>query len=60
MSRYYWTCPSCGANLDPNEKCEECRNKKKEPNGGQPTRLNQSGLLQSFYSQYSIFAEEMQ
>jgi transcription initiation factor IIE alpha subunit len=19
---YYWTCPDCGANLDPNEKCD--------------------------------------
>jgi len=19
---YYWTCPYCGANLDPNEKCD--------------------------------------
>ena len=19
---YYWTCPLCGANLDPNEKCD--------------------------------------
>ena len=26
MSRktYYWTCPYCGANLDPNESCD-CR-----------------------------------
>lgn len=24
MSRetYYWTCPKCGANLDPNESCD--------------------------------------
>ena len=20
--QYYWTCPLCGANLDPGEKCE--------------------------------------
>ena len=23
-SSYYWTCPHCGANLDPGEKCD-CR-----------------------------------
>lgn len=39
MSRYFWTCPECGANLEPNERCEDCQDKKKEPNGGQPTRL---------------------
>ena len=22
MSTYYWTCPHCGANLDPGEKCD--------------------------------------
>ena len=22
---YYWTCPNCGANLDPGEKCD-CNN----------------------------------
>ena len=22
MSRYYRTCPDCGANLDPGEKCD--------------------------------------
>lgn len=21
---YYWTCPGCGANLDPGESCEDC------------------------------------
>lgn len=27
MSRdtYYWTCPYCGSNLDPEERCD-CRN----------------------------------
>lgn len=25
---YYWTCPECGANLDPGEKCE-CENNNK-------------------------------
>lgn len=24
MSTYYWTCPKCGANLDPGEQCD-CR-----------------------------------
>ncbi len=22
MNTYYWTCPHCGANLDPGEHCE--------------------------------------
>lgn len=22
MSTYYWTCPKCGANLDPGESCD--------------------------------------
>ena len=26
---YYWTCPDCGANLDPGEKCD-CKNETKE------------------------------
>lgn len=26
---YYWTCPDCGANLDPGEKCD-CKDDKKE------------------------------
>jgi hypothetical protein len=26
---YYWTCPNCGANLDPGEKCD-CENETKE------------------------------
>ena len=28
---YYWTCPYCGANLDPGEKCD-C-NKEETDNG---------------------------
>ena len=24
---YYRTCPGCGANLDPGEVCEDCRDK---------------------------------
>ncbi len=28
---YYWTCPNCGANLDPGEKCDcETLNETKE------------------------------
>lgn len=26
---YYWTCPDCGANLDPGEPCD-CKNTDKE------------------------------
>lgn len=22
---YYWTCPRCGANLDPGESCDDCK-----------------------------------
>ena len=25
---YYWTCPDCGANLDPGERCD-CKDTKK-------------------------------
>ncbi len=25
MSRYYRVCPGCGANLDPGEICDDCR-----------------------------------
>lgn len=24
MGQYYYTCPTCGANLDPGEKCSDC------------------------------------
>ena len=27
---YYWTCPECGSNLDPGEKCSDCENNYKE------------------------------
>lgn len=26
---YYWTCPHCGSNLDPGERCD-CRDEKKK------------------------------
>lgn len=29
MARYFYTCPSCGANLDPGEKCS-CKEEDKE------------------------------
>jgi hypothetical protein len=28
---YYWTCPTCGANLDPGEKCDVCNPVSKIP-----------------------------
>ena len=28
---YYWTCPYCGAHLDPGEKCD-CTDNEKEEN----------------------------
>lgn len=27
---YYWTCPNCGAHLDPGEKCDCTENKKED------------------------------
>lgn len=27
---YYHSCPACGANLDPGEKCSDCKNNYKE------------------------------
>lgn len=29
---YYYTCPLCGANLDPNERCDCSDNNNKEDN----------------------------
>lgn len=29
QNTYYWTCPYCGANLDPQESCD-CRKEKKD------------------------------
>lgn len=29
---YYYTCPYCGANLDPGERCD-CQDKQEEPAG---------------------------
>lgn len=29
MNKYYWTCPLCGANLDPGERCD-CEEEEKE------------------------------
>ncbi len=34
MSRYYHTCPECGANLDPGEKCDCIDAKEKAPAAG--------------------------
>lgn len=31
--RYYHTCPDCGANLDPDEKCD-CKNKEDNKDDG--------------------------
>lgn len=37
---FYWTCPYCGANLDPGELCD-CR--KKETNSADNYKLVQKG-----------------
>lgn len=29
---YYWTCPYCGANLDPGEKCDCDKSDKEDDN----------------------------
>ena len=34
---YYRTCPSCGANLDPGERCD-CQNKKEAAQGAANTQ----------------------
>lgn len=31
---YYRECPTCGAHLDPGERCMECAEKEKERNAG--------------------------
>lgn len=28
---YYWTCPTCGANLDRGERCEDCNPRERIP-----------------------------
>jgi len=28
---YYWTCPTCGASLDPGERCEDCNPRERIP-----------------------------
>lgn len=28
---YYWTCPTCGANLDAGERCEDCNPRERIP-----------------------------
>ena len=33
---YYWTCPYCGANLDPGEKCD-CKDNEKEDDMAAPS-----------------------
>lgn len=35
---YYRQCPTCGANLDPGETCEECSGKKDEKQEANPIR----------------------
>ena len=37
MSRYYRTCPTCGAHLDPGEICEDCREKENAAQGAANT-----------------------
>lgn len=45
---YYWTCPFCGANLDPNEKCD-CENNKnfKEVSNNVRNQNHISGIIGS-------------
>ena len=31
QNTYYWTCPTCGSNLDPGESCDICQPKQKIP-----------------------------
>lgn len=38
MSRktYYYTCPTCGANLDPGEICSECKQRREAEKDSEP------------------------
>lgn len=52
---YYWTCPHCGANLDPGEKCDcqESENEKSCRRGGGP---GSSCVLRSTRTHTNIIA----
>ncbi len=64
MNPYYWTCPTCGANLDPGESCIDCHPKEKiiyhvgKPNDYQAvtqTKSNDNTSNQShMYSDFAI------
>ena len=43
---YYWTCPTCGANLDPQESCEDCNPKDKITYGSSRKPNNYQAVTQ--------------
>ena len=50
---YYHTCPLCGANLDPGEKCDcESHREEKQPESGNVTeKCNKIGIeTEGYYS----------
>lgn len=49
---YYRTCPNCGDNLDPGERCE-CQDKRKTAPGGDDT---QSGTVEQESDKLNCFA----
>ena len=49
---YYRTCPHCGSNLDPGERCE-CQEKKEAAQGAANT---QSGKVEQESDQLNCFA----
>lgn len=59
MSRYYWTCPGCGANLDPDEICEDCRDKARGARAAN-TDAPQSQDTKSIYSTTAFFKNQME
>ncbi len=48
---YYWTCPHCGANLDPGERCD-CLKGLKKPFRGEEMK-NAKGLNKSYKLLYT-------
>ena len=53
---YYWTCPHCGANLDPGEKCDcqESADEKKLPPGRRPRQQLRTKKHAHTHQHYSL------
>ena len=46
---FFWTCPECGANLDPGEKCDCWKEKCTRPDSSQPSARNKTITPASYH-----------